>query len=88
MLYIIIKIVIVAAMVAFPFVKSPLKGVIEFGLIKGFLIGMNYDCSLFTGKTDEGEDKIYRVHVLQFHLFIVSLSMAFSIEAKDLEIDE
>ena len=80
-----IKIIIVTGMIAFPVIKSGLNGVVEVGFLKGFLLGANYDCSIFEAKTKEDELKLFRVHVTQFHLGIFTVSMAFSKEAHDLE---
>lgn len=88
MLYIIIQIIVILGLIAFPIIKSFLNGVITVGFIQGFLLGIIYELSYFGGVNKEDEEVVYRVHVVQFNLFFVSISMGFSIQAHDMEIEE
>ena len=83
-----IQIIVVLGLISFPIIKSSLNGACEINFVKGFLLGVLYDVNIFQVSSDKKEDKMYRVHVFQFHLGFFNIGMAFSREANDVEPEE
>lgn len=82
------KIIIAIGLVLFPIIKSIYKGAIELTWIQGFLMGGNYDGTFFAAKINgEEEARVFKLHTLQLHLGLLTLSFAWSIEHPDKEID-
>lgn len=82
-----IKIVVILGVIAFPIVKSVFKGVIQFNFNKGFVIGANYLVTPFVAEID-GENRAFELYNLQFHIACLTCTMAFSIERKDVIIED
>jgi hypothetical protein len=82
------KIVAIIGLIFFPIVKSKNKGVIEWFWIKGIVLGLNYDSMYFAVKKEDGEDQAYKLYNFQFHLFIGTITMSFSVKKDDIAIKE
>jgi hypothetical protein len=68
--------------IAYPIVKLMLKGAVDWFFVSGLLIGLNSGSQHFITKID-GVDRIFEMYTIQFHLLIITISMAFSVERPD-----
>lgn len=84
---ILIKAVVVLGMIAFPIIKTLLSGVVSFHWTTGFVIGAHYSHRIF-GAVIEGEEKAFQLNTISFHLTIFTISMMWSHDREDLEIQK
>ena len=82
-----IEAVIVLGLIAFPIVKTYFKGAVEWMWISGLVLGINAGALMFSAMIDD-EKMIFKMYTFQFHLFLITVSMAFSIEKPDYELEE
>ena len=79
-----IQIIIALGLIAFPIIKTFLKGALEFNFHKGIIFGMDYDYVYFNATIDK-EVRTFRMNTLNFHLAIMTCTMAWSLEVKGYE---
>lgn len=85
---ILIEIIVVLGLIAFPFVKYH-GGVADFMFNKGIIFGFNLGSTFFQA-TLEGENgpKVFELKTLQFHLFLLTVTMSYSKERPDIILDD
>ncbi len=82
-----IEVTILLGLIAFPIIKSYFKGALEFIIIKGFVLGVNYDSVFFRANISD-EDRTFQLHTVSFYIMFLAINMAFSIERPDVELKE
>lgn len=71
---------------ALPVVKHFYKGTSSAIWMNGFTIGIIYEGNFYGAKFDgEDDTRVFKLHMLQFHLGFLSLTLAWSIEHPDKE---
>lgn len=67
-----------------PLVKYPLQGTITPSWLKGIVFGANYEGNFYGAKFEgETENRVFKLHLVQVHLGIMTLTFAWSIEHPD-----
>lgn len=77
-----LEIIIGLALIAYPIIKTILKGTAEFSWVTGFACGAHWDSAYIGVRKKEGM-LMYRIHTICFYIAFISLTMAFSVPAKD-----
>jgi TRAP-type mannitol/chloroaromatic compound transport system permease large subunit len=80
------KILILIGLIAFPYVMYK-KGNIDLIWNWGILLGVNIGSQFFQAKID-GELKAFELKAIQIHIFFATITMAYSVERPDIEIEE
>tara|TARA_B100000768_G_scaffold160990_1_gene160841 strand:- start:1212 stop:1454 length:243 start_codon:yes stop_codon:yes gene_type:complete len=71
-----IKLIVILGMIAFPIIKTGLKGAVKATIVKGLLFGTIYDTSLYQVSDKDGTESMLKIHVIQFYLGFFAISMA------------
>ena len=80
-----IEITVILGIIAFPIIKSLLGGNVEYAFYFGCVLGFHYDKLYFKAKVEDQDEPIdLKLHMYQFHLIFVSISMSFARETNDL----
>ena len=83
-----IKIIIALGLIAFPIVKEVYKGKIDVAFYWGVVFGFHYDKSYFRAKFKDGDEKNFKLHILQFHILCMTVLLTFTRPADDVILEE
>lgn len=83
-----LKAIVLLGLIAFPIIMKFFKGYVNYAFYWGVVFGIHYDKVYYQIRREDGTKSNFKLNMLQFHFFCVTILMNFSTSANNIELEE